>query len=170
MRTYDHAAEETGGIDAPVETVFAFLDDQANLSSHMSKSSPMMFGTTMSLHMEADHTRSVGSRFGFVGKAFGVPLRVEEIVTARTPPLSKAWATTAEPVLWVIGAYAMSFDLIPREDGSTLKVQIDYDLPRAPLPRLLGVFFGGFYARWCVGQMLNDAKRHFALPNHVVAS
>lgn len=170
MRAYAHAAAATGEIDAPAERVFDFLDDQANLSSHMSKPSAMMLGTTMSIHMDPDHTRRIGSRFGFSGRVFGIPLRVEEIVTARTPPRGKSWETTSEPVLWVIGSYAMSFSLVPRGGASTLSVHIGYDLPRAPLPRLLGSIFGGLYARWCVGQMLNDARRHFAPSRQVEAS
>jgi hypothetical protein len=38
------------------------MDDQENLSSHMTKSSGMMFGTSMQIVMEPDHTKSVGSR------------------------------------------------------------------------------------------------------------
>jgi hypothetical protein len=45
MTASSHAADATGAIDAPAETVFEFLDDQSNLSSHMSESSWMMLGS-----------------------------------------------------------------------------------------------------------------------------
>lgn len=154
-------ADATTHVAADPESVFAFLDDQTNLSSHMSKPSAMMLGSAMAIHMDEDHTRRVGSRFGFEGRIFGIPLRVEEIVTARQPPRSKSWETTAEPVLWVIGSYTMRFDLAPEANGSSLRVHIAYDPPRAGLPRLLAGLFGRLYARWCVRQMTSDAQRHF---------
>ena len=162
MSAYAHSAEAATVIDAAPEAVFDFLDDQANLSAHMSEPSAMMLGTTMSIHMEDDHTRSVGSRFGFEGRVLGVPLKVEEIVTSRTPPRTKAWETTKEPVLWVMGQYAMRFTLVPMAGGASLSVRIDYNDPTTFLPRLLGVMFGRLYAKWCGGQMCTDASRHFS--------
>src|SRR4030067_1009294 len=42
--------------------------------------------------------------------------------------------------------------------GSRLRVFIDYELPPTPGTRWLGFLFGGFYARWCVRQMLQSAR------------
>jgi hypothetical protein len=103
MTSYPFSAEARGIVEAPAEVVFDFLDDQENLSSHMSKPSGMMLGTTMKIVMEPDHTKRVGSRFGFTGSVLGIPLSVDEVVTSRAPPTSKTWVTTAEPTLWVIG-------------------------------------------------------------------
>jgi len=36
---YAYSAEAVANIDAPVQTVFDFLDDQSNLSSHMGERS-----------------------------------------------------------------------------------------------------------------------------------
>ena len=161
MGDYRGFAETRGRIDAPVATVFEFLDDQANLSAHMSQSSGMMLGSTMDIHMEPDHTRRVGSAFGFTGKVLGVPLKVEEVVTGREAPTRKTWETTSEPTLWVIGRYQMGFHLASDGEGSSLRVYIRYDLPRAGLPWLLGRLFGRLYAAWCTGKMVSDAQEHF---------
>jgi hypothetical protein len=164
MKRLPFFAEAKGRIGASAATVFDFLDDQANLSAHMSKPSGMMMGTTMDIHMEADHTRSVGSRFGFTGRVLGVPLAVEEVVTSRTVPSGKTWETTSEPLLWVIGAYAMGFELNPQGSSCELRVFIRYAHPEAPVSRVLGVLFGWLYARWCTRQMVRDAQAHFAMP------
>jgi hypothetical protein len=73
-----------------------------------------------------------------------------------------SWETTAEPRLWVIGRYQMGFDLADSGAGSTLRVHIRYAHPASGISRLLGFLFGRFYARWCTGQMVTDAHKHFA--------
>jgi hypothetical protein len=162
MTTYSHAADATGAIDVPAETIFEFLDDHSNLSSHMSESSWMMLGSTMDIYMDERRTRSVGSKFGFTGRILGIPLSVDEVVASREPPVGKSWETIGEPHLWVIGRYRMGFELTPNPAGTTLRVFIQYLRPASGLPRLLGRFFGGTYARWCTRQMVSDAQKHFA--------
>lgn len=161
MTSYPFYAEARGVVEAPAEVVFAFLDDQENLSSHMSKPSGMMLGTTMKIIMEPDHTKRVGSRFGFTGSVLGVPLKVDEVVTSRSPSSSKTWETTAEPVLWVIGQYAMGFEVNPQGTRSELRVYIRYARPTSALGAILSWLFGPAYARWCTRVMVDDAVRHF---------
>lgn len=51
---------------APVEQVFAFLDDPKALAAHMGKSSMMMLGSCMSINVDAGGGRVIGSnRMGF---------------------------------------------------------------------------------------------------------
>lgn len=162
MGSFAKYAETSVLILASPTAIYEFLDDQSNLSAHMRQSSGMMLGSSMDIHMEPDHARRVGSRFGFTGHVLGIPLSVEEVVTGREPPVSKTWETTAEPRLWVIGRYMMGFELAPRATaGTTLRVYIRYDLPAGGLTRLLGRVFGGLYATWCTRQMVVDAQRHF---------
>jgi hypothetical protein len=161
MTSFPFHAETTGIVEASADIVFAFLDDQANLSSHMSKPSGMMLGSTMKIFMETDHTKNVGSRFGFSGSVLGLPLSVDEVVTSRTPPIAKTWETTAEPKLWVIGSYAMGFELVPQGSRSALRVYIDYNRPSGVFGSLMGLLFGPAYARWCTSIMVTDAAKHF---------
>lgn len=162
MSNFERYSEASGPVAAPPAAVYEFLDDHANLSAHMRRSSGMVLGSAMTLLMEEDHARRVGSRFGFTGRVFGIPLSVEEVVTGREPPVSKTWETTGEPNLWVIGRYAMGFELAPGEKaGTTLLVYIRYDLPAGGFGRLMGRVFGGVYARWCTRRMVADAQRHF---------
>lgn len=61
----------------------------------------------------------------------------------------------------VIGPYRMGFETAAEGSNTRLTVFIDYDLPPWPW-RLLGLFAGQFYARWCVQSMARDAVRTFA--------
>jgi len=161
MTAYRYFADAGAQIGAPVASIFDFLDDQDNLSSHMRERSWMMMGSTMDIFMDDQRARAVGSRFGFTGRILGIPLRVDEVVTERQPPIRKVWETTAEPTLWVIGRYEMGLELSPAEQGSHLRVYIRYNLPIGWFPRLLGSAFGRAYARWCTAKMVSDAQRHF---------
>ena len=96
------------------------------------------------------------------GKVFGLELSVEEIVTERVPPQSKAWETTGSPRLLVIEHYRMGFEIAPQENGSLLRVYIDYALPEDLPARWLGVLLGRYYARWCTDQIVHDTAKHFA--------
>lgn len=162
MSAFARHAEAVATLKAPPVRLFGFLDDQHNLSAHMQEPSLMLLGSRMEIYTDESGGRSVGSRFGFRGAILGIPLRVDEIVTARELPRRKAWETVGEPFLWVIGSYGMGFEIVPQGKGARLRVYIDYALPERGLPHLLGVLFGGFYAAWCAASMVKDAKRHFA--------
>jgi hypothetical protein len=155
-------SETSGFVGAPAATVFAYADDSARLSSHMSKSSRMMGGGRMETELDAGRGQVVGSRIRLSGKVFGIELSVEEIVTERLPPQSKAWETTGSPRLLVIEHYRMGFEIAPQENGSLLRVYIDYALPEDLPARWLGVLLGRYYARWCTDQMVRDTAKHFA--------
>ena len=67
MQTFSRTADTVATVNAPADTLFAFLDDHKNLSSHMNKSSGMMLGSRMEIYLDAAEARSVGSKFGFKG-------------------------------------------------------------------------------------------------------
>jgi hypothetical protein len=153
--------ESTGFVQAPMEQVFAHIDDHKRLSSHMGEPSWRTGGGRLETLIDEGRGQKVGSRIRLSGRVFGVELLVEEIVVERDPPRSKVWATTGAPKLLVIGHYRMGFELSAYEGGSLLGVFIEYALPvRAPA-RWLGRLSGPYYARWCTRQMVDDAVTHF---------
>jgi Polyketide cyclase / dehydrase and lipid transport len=158
---YRYRHETSAMVRAPVERVFAHMDDHARLTSHMSESSWMMGGGSMQVELDAARGQKIGSWIRLSGKILGVTLAVEEIVTERTPPRRKVWETTGVPRLLVIGRYQMGFEIAPREADSHLTVFIDYALPQGTLTPWLGYFLGGYYARWCTQRMVDDAVKHF---------
>jgi hypothetical protein len=89
--------------------VFKLLDDHQRLSSHMTKSSWMMAGSSMTISTDEAHGQAVGSKIRLSGKVLGIELNVEEVVTKREPRSSKTWATIGAPQLLVIGPYVMGF-------------------------------------------------------------
>ena len=153
--------EATAFIAGPPKNVFAFIDDHARLSSHMSRYSWKMGGGSMRTELDDQRGQVVGSHIRLIGRAFGVRVSLDEVVTLRNPPTRKEWETVGDPRLVVIGPYAMGVEISSEGVGSRLRVFIDYDLPRDPLTRWLGVCFAGLYARWCVNQMCTDVVRHF---------
>lgn len=148
---HEEAAADVG--IAPSEA-FARLDDHRRLAAHMASRSSMMLGASMRIEADAAQGRAIGSRIRLSGRVLGLPLFVEETVTDYAPPQRKAWQTLGEPRLLVIGAYRMGFEVEPRTGGSRVRLWIDYQLPTRGAARWLGRLLGGFYARWCVGQML----------------
>jgi len=159
---YSEHAEFTAIVQAPVERVFEWLDDQTRLAQHMSKRSWKMGWGKMEVEFDAGRGRAVGSHIVLRGRVFGIGLYLDEVVIAHEPPLKKNWETVGEPRLLVIGSYRMGFDLKAEESAARLRVSIDYQLPKKGISRLSGRLFGRSYAKWCVRQMAKDAQRSFA--------
>src|SRR5262245_56213532 len=170
MSVLPHHYETTALVQAPIERVFAYVDDPTRLSSHMSKSSWMMGGSRMQIELDDDRGQRVGSRIRMNGRIFGLRLSLEELVTEYNFPHRKVWETTGTPNLLVTGHYKMGFEIGSRDIDSLLRVYIDYRLPHGVLTRWLGYLLGPFYARWCTQQMVNDTVKHFVLSEQRVTS
>ena len=155
--------ESSALANAPVERVFAYLDDPKVLSAHMGESSMMMIGSRMSIDVDADGGRVIGSKIRMQGSMLGIALSLEEMIVERHVPHQKVWETSGTPNLLVIAHYRMGFELTPKGASSLVRVFIDYSLPTKAPGSWLGGLLGGVYARWCTKQMANDAARHFNL-------
>ena len=155
---YSRHEEHSAPINASAEQVFELLDDQTRLTEHMSKRSWKLGWGRMDTVLDAGRGRSIGSHIVLRGRVFGVRLYLDEVVTRREPPLTKAWETVGEPRLPVIGPYRMSFDLTPGGTNAELRVAIDYELPTKGISWLLGRLFGRSYAKWCTRRMVRDAQ------------
>jgi len=161
---FNYHYESNAIVRSPVNQAFAYIDDHTRLSSHMSESSWKMGGGRMEVVLDEGRGQKIGSQIRLIGRVFGIELSVDEVVTERNPPHRKVWETTGSPKLLVIGPYRMGFDLSPLENGSMLRVFIDYALPERAPAHWLGRLFGKYYAQWCTQQMVDDAVKHFALP------
>jgi uncharacterized protein YndB with AHSA1/START domain len=150
-------------VKAPVDRVFAHLDDPKALAAHMGESSMMMMGSRMSMDVDADGGHAIGSRIRMRGRVMGIPISLEEVVTERRAPYEKLWETIGSPRLLVVASYRMGFELKRKGDSTLVRVFIDYGLPTTVPGSWLGRWLGGVYARWCTKQMVDDATRHFDL-------
>ncbi len=158
-RNYHHQKEVI--IPASQAEVFAYLDDQTRLAAHMEKRSMMLLGGRMTYDFDAAQGRSVGSVIRMGGHFLGLALVVVEVVTERTPPAHKTWETRGRQRLLIIDSYVMGFETRDIAGRTSTRVYIDYRLPSSLPGRWFGLLFAGFYARWCVSRMLDDASRHF---------
>jgi MFS family permease len=160
-RSFSFHTEFTALANAPVERVFAHLDDPKALSAHMGESSMMMLGSRMSVDVDTGGGQAIGSIVRMHGSMMGIPLSLEEVITEREVPHRKAWETIGTPNLKVIAHYRMGFELKPCGDASLVRVFIDYSLPAEAPGSWLGDLLGGVYARWCAKQVAEDAAAHF---------
>lgn len=151
--------EEQVLISASPDDVFAFVDDHACFSSHMNQSSWMMGGGSMNVSVDENHDQKVGSHILLSGKAFGIKIFLDEVVTRHNPPFTKTWQTVGTPQLLVVGNYSMSINIEQQEQGSILRISIDYDLPTKN--KWLGKLFSKIYAKWCVRQMIKGTQNYF---------
>lgn len=151
IRSYARHYEDEATIPAPSEEVFAILDDHAKFSAHMSDPNWRTLWSSMTLTMDDERGRRVGSHIEIRSRILGLRLYVDEIVTKRDPPTLKEWQTTGTPFLLVIGHYRLRAEIHPRGAGSHVRVSIDYDLPTPGAWR--GRMLGRMYAKWCVRQM-----------------
>ena len=159
---YARHNEYRSTLNTSVDAAFRHLDDQRQLSAHMNERSWKMGWGKLELRTDDGNGQTIGSHSVMDGRAFGIRLYVDEVVIERVPPIRKSWETVGEPRLVVIGPYRMGFELTPNASNVTLRVTIDYDLPRAGLGRVLGLLFGRFYAQWCTRKMALDAQAAFA--------
>lgn len=138
-----------------------YLDDQEHLGSHMQKPSTMMMGGRMTYVFDETRGRSAGSVIRMGGSALGFQLSVDEVVVEHMPPSRKVWETRGRPRIFVIGTYRMGFEISPSGRLARLRVFIEYNNPASFVGQLLAWVFAPIYARWCVGRMARDSKRHF---------
>ncbi|MCL5072440.1 MAG: SRPBCC family protein, partial [Actinobacteria bacterium] len=122
IKIYERHYGDSKLIPVDAAEVFAFIDDHTRLSSHMNKSSLMTGGGRMHTSVDAGHGQEIGSHIRMSGKAFGITLFLDEVITHREPPHMKVWETVGEPKLLVVGRYRMQVKIEPREEGSLLDV------------------------------------------------
>lgn len=158
-KIYERHYTDSVLVPASALEIFAFIDDHVRFSSHMKKSSWMMGGGRMDIMVDAGRGQEIGSHIRMNGKAFGITLFLDEVVTHRQPPHLKIWETVGEPKLLIIDHYRMKVEIDPQENESLLRVSIDYNLPKTHA--WLGKLFSKYYAKWCVQQMIKDTRDQF---------
>ena len=156
-----HHFQNNTFILASPEKIFNYIDDHANLSAHMQKSSWLMGGSKLNIELDKGEGKKIGSHIKMNGMVFGISLFLDEEIVQYEPPYKKSWKTVGDIRLLVIGHYTLGFSIDSERNGSKLKVFIDYELPTKNY--WLGYLFGNMYAEWCVNRMLKDTAQHFAI-------
>lgn len=161
QQQYTRHYEESTLVHASPDTVFAYADDHRNLSSHMNKSSWMMAGSKMETKTDEGKGQKVGSHIKLLGTILGLNLFLDEVIIIHEPPNHKAWQTVGKINLIVIDHYTLGFDIASQDKGSTIRVYIDYNLPKSWKTQWFGFLFAEIYAKWCVQQMIRGVREHF---------
>jgi uncharacterized membrane protein len=94
---------ETVDIQAPAETVFAYVDDVRNVGWHMTERSSMaMMGSRLKLEILSEHPSGLGATYRYSGTMMGLSLDFSESVTKYAPNREKVWRTIGGPRLLII--------------------------------------------------------------------
>jgi Polyketide cyclase / dehydrase and lipid transport len=152
---------ETVDIKASAESVFAYVDDIRNIGWHMTERSSMaMMGSRLELEILSEQSTGLGATYRYSGTMMGLSLDFSESVTRYIPNREKIWHTIGEPRLLIISSYEMRLAVEPLSAASSrLTISIAYELPRSTFWRIVGRLLAGPYSRWCLRQMVGDAKR-----------
>lgn len=140
--------------------VFAFMDAMANTGMHMTRSSMPMWGGKLELIQISPHATGPGAKFRWKGKALWMKLDFTVEVTAWKKNELKIWETTGEVKAIILSWYRMRMQLTPVNEGTQVELGIEYETSgKNFFERILAFFIAGWYARWCVINMLNDSKK-----------
>lgn len=152
---------ETVDIQAPAEQVFAYVDDIRNVGWHMTERSSMaMMGSRLELEILSQQPTGLGATYRYSGTMMGLSLDFSESVTRYVRNREKVWRTIGEPRLLIISSYEMRLAVEPLSAASSrLTISIAYELPRSAFWSIVGRLLAGPYSRWCLRQMVGDAKR-----------
>jgi Polyketide cyclase / dehydrase and lipid transport len=152
---------ETADIKASAESVFAYVDDIRNIGWHMTERSSMtMMGSRLELEIVSEQSTGLGATYRYSGTMMGLSLDFSESVTRYIPNQEKIWHTIGEPRLLIISSYEMRLAVEPLSAASSrLTISIAYELPLSTFWRIVGRLLAGPYSRWCLRQMVGDAKR-----------
>jgi Polyketide cyclase / dehydrase and lipid transport len=152
---------ETVDIKASAESVFAYVDDIRNIGWHMTERSSMaLMGSRLELEIVSEQSTGLGATYRYSGTMMGLSLDFSESVTRYIPNREKIWHTIGEPRLLIISSYEMRLAVEPLSAASSrLTISIAYELPRSTFWRIVGRLLAGPYSRWCLRQMVGDAKR-----------
>lgn len=146
-------------INASSETVFRYVDDIRNTGWHMAKHSMRLMGSRLSLEILSQVSSGVGASYRWHGRVLGFKVDFTEIVTHWVPNRERIWKTIGTPKILILKDYEMRFQTESLNHKTRLTFEIAYNLPKSYLWRLIALMITDGYAKWCLKNMCEDAKR-----------
>ena len=145
-------------INAPVDSVFDFMDDIRNTGKHMTESTGAMAGSKLKIEWLSDHKTGLGTKYRWRGKVVGMKMDFTVEVNKWIEGKEKVWGTVGDAKMIVIDSFEMHLILTSESDGmSKASLGIDYTKHKG----LWGFLLGKWYSKWCVKSMLKDTEKHF---------
>jgi hypothetical protein len=151
--------ERTKQYSASPEEVFDCLDDLGVTGMHMTQSSMPMMGGKMDLTFLTANKTGPHTKYRWTGKVLWWELDFTVEVVTWERGKEKVWETIGATKLIIYSWFRMNLNVWPMTDGSMAKLSISYEKPKGIFNRLLCFLSGDWYCRWCLKNMLNDAKQ-----------
>jgi len=144
---------------ASAQQVFKAIDDLGVTGMHMTESSMMMMGSKLSLEFLTPNKTGLNSRYRWTGKMMGIPMDFTVLVTKWIEAREKIWETVGPTKLIIYSWYQMKLTVTQQHDKTEAELSITYKKPKGFFNNILCYFFADWYCRWCLRQMLGDAKK-----------
>ncbi|HET9137022.1 MAG TPA: SRPBCC family protein [Candidatus Kapabacteria bacterium] len=148
-------------IKAPVEQVFAYMDNIGNTGMHMMKNSSMMMGSKLKLDQLSENATGPNATFRWYGKMLWFKMDFTVLVTKWIKDREKSWETIGSARMIILGWYRMQLILTPIENTTKAELSIQYIKPEGFFYKILSLLLSSYYASWCLSNMLNDSKHYF---------
>lgn len=146
--------------NATPEQVFKCIDDLGVTGMHMTQSSMMMMGSKLNLEFLTNNHTGPGTKYRWSGKMMGLPMDFTVEVTKWISGKEKIWETIGDTKLIIYSWYRMQLIITPSINNYTkVELSISYERPRGFFNRILSFLFADLYCKWCLKQMLGDAKK-----------
>jgi hypothetical protein len=154
--------------NASPEEVFRHIDDLGVTGMHMTKSSIMMMGSKLHLNFLTENKTGLGSRYRWSGSMMGLDMNFTVAVTKWVDGKEKTWETVGQTKMIIYSWYRMNLVVRTMESLTEAELSISYEKPCGFINKVLSFLFADWYCRWCLRQMLGDAKE--AVEESVTAS
>jgi hypothetical protein len=144
--------------NASAADVFKTIDDLGVTGMHMTKSSMMMMGNKLNLQFLTENKTGFESKYRWTGKMMGFAMDFTVEVTQWIPGKKKVWETIGATKLIIYSWYRMNLLVREVAAGTKAELSITYEKPTGIFYKILCFLFADWYCRWCLKQMLGDAK------------
>jgi hypothetical protein len=144
---------------ASSQQVFKTIDDLGVTGMHMTESSGMMMRSKLDLEFLTTNRTGIGSRYRWTGKMMGIPMDFTVAVTKWVEGKEKVWETIGPTKLIIYSWYRMILQVKQQGEKTEAELSITYEKPAGLFNKILCFFLADWYCRWCLRQMLGDAKK-----------
>ncbi|HET9056354.1 MAG TPA: hypothetical protein VFN30_05845 [Chitinophagaceae bacterium] len=146
--------------DAAPGDVFKFIDNLGVTGMHMTKSSWMMIGSKLKLDYLTEQHNGPGTKYRWTGKMMGIKMDFTVEVTQWIEGKEKIWETVGKAKMIIYSWFQMHLTTAPMfNKGTKAELSITYKKPKGLLNNILCFLFADWYCKWCLKQMLGDAKK-----------
>ena len=145
--------------ESPPDKVFHSLDDLGVTGMHMTKSSAMMMGSKLQLQYLTESHIGPGTTYRWTGNMTGMKMDFTVKVTKWIEGVEKVWETIGEAKMIIYSWYRMHLLLTIKGGITEAELSITYKRPKGWLFNILSFLFADWYCRWCLKNMLDDAKK-----------